>query len=62
MWALISNCLSFVFFFRLVMQNYFMQVIWNYINDKKIDSLKLYLELSSKYEGVGLNLALVKDN
>ena len=29
---------------------------------KKIDSLKLYLELSSKYEGVGLNLALVKDN
>ena len=22
------------FFFRLVMQNYFIQVIWNYINDK----------------------------
>ena len=29
-WALIT----FFFFFPLVMQNYFIQEIWNYINDK----------------------------
>ena len=39
-WALITNCLFLFYFlfFHLVMQNYSMQVIWNYINDEKYTS------------------------
>ena len=44
------------------MQNYLKQVIWNYINDKKLQYLSFYIESSSKFVGVGLNLALLKDN
>ena len=39
------------------MQNCYIQVIWNYINDKNYT-----LHLSSKCVGVGLNLALLKDD
>ena len=53
---------NFFFFFSLVMQNYLIEVIWNYINDKKLQYLTFYIELSSKFVGVGLNLALPKDN
>ena len=31
-WVLKTKC--FFFFYLLVMQNYFIQEIWNYINDK----------------------------
>ena len=31
-WALITNCFFFLFFCRVI-QNNFKQVIWNYIND-----------------------------
>ena len=34
-----NNFFLFLFFFPLVMQKYFIQEIWNYINDKKIHSL-----------------------
>ena len=50
------------FFFSLVMQNYFIQVIWNYINDNKIHSLSFYIELCSKFNGGVVKLALLKDN
>ena len=44
------------------MLNYFIQVVWNDIKDKKFYSLTFYIELSFKSVGVGLNLALLKDN
>ena len=44
-WALIT---FFFFLFRLVMQNNFI-------------SLMFYIDFSSKFLGVGLNLALLKD-
>ena len=44
------------------MQNYFVQVLWNYINDKKLPSLTFQIELSLKFVGEGLDLALLKDN
>ena len=47
-WALLH--FFFFFFFRLVMQNYFKQVIWNYIKH----SLMFYIELSSKIVGDGV--------
>ena len=60
-WALIIY--FFFYFVRLVMQNYFVQVLWNYINDKKkLPSLTFQIELSLKFVGEGLNLALLKDN
>ena len=49
------------FFFLLVLQNYFIQEIWNYINDKNY-SLNFGIELSSKFVGVGITLALLQDN
>ena len=50
-------------FYRIVMQNYFIQAIWSYINDqKRIQSLSFYIELSSKFVEMGLNLAILKDN
>ena len=54
----------FFFFFNLVMQNHFIQVISNYINDKrqKIHSLMFYIELALNFLAVGLNLVLLKDN
>ena len=36
-------------------------VIWNYINGNKLHSLTFYIELSSNFVGVGLNLALLRD-
>ena len=53
---------SFLFFFIVIMLNYFIQVISNYINDKKGHSLTFYIEVTSKSVGVWLNLALLKDN
>ena len=45
---------SFFFFLSVVMLNYFLQVIWNYINDKSsIQTFYMYIELSSKSVGVG---------
>ena len=51
----------FFFFFSLVMQNYLIQVIWNYINDNKLHLLTFYIELSSNFVGVGLDLTPLKD-
>ena len=62
-WALITNCFFFLLLFSLVMQTYFIQVIWNYINDqKKVHSFIFHIELSSKFVGVGLNLAFLKED
>ena len=61
-WVLFINCFFFFFFFSLVMQNYFIQVILRYINDKKNTLLNVFIELSSKFVGLGLNLALLKVN
>ena len=46
----------------LKMLSYLLQVLCdNYINDEN-HSLTFYIELSSKFVGVGLNLALLKEN
>ena len=47
--------------FSVFMLNYFKQVILNYKNGN-YHSLTYYIELCSKYVGVGLNLALLKNN
>ena len=57
-WAHIKHCFVFSSFFSVIMLNYFKQVLLNYIND----SLTFYIGLSSKSVGMGLNLALLKDN
>ena len=49
----------FFFFYSVIMQNKFIQVIWNYINYKTNHSLTFYIELSSKSVGVGLNLTIL---
>ena len=58
--ALMTNCFFFFFIFPLVVQNYFIQVIWNYINDKNY--INFLIELSSTFVGVGMTLAPLQDN
>ena len=48
--------------FSVIILNYSIQLIWNYINDKKIILLTFYIELSSKSVGVGLHFARLKYN
>ena len=51
-----GHLLYIVFFcllFSIIMLNYFLQVIWNYINDKKLHSLTFYIELFSISVGTG---------
>ena len=61
-WAHKLQCFSFSLFQLFFIQNYFIQVIWNYKNDKYIHSFMFYIELCTKYVGVGVNLVLLKDN
>ena len=42
--------------------NYLLPVIKIEIKDKKEHSITFYIELSSKYVGVGLNFALLNEN
>ena len=42
--------------------NYFLQAIWIDITEKKVHSITFYIELSSKYVGLGVNFALLKEN
>ena len=61
-WAHQLQRFSFSSNLAFFMQNNLIQVLWNYRNDKYIHSLTFYIELCTKYVGVGVNLALQKDN
>ena len=54
-WALITKCFLFFFFYPLVMQNYFIQIIWNYINDKNYTPKRLLLNYHRNLWGWGIN-------
>ena len=41
----------FFFVFSIIMLSFFIQVIWNYLNDDTDRSVTFYIELSSKYVG-----------
>ena len=42
--------------------DYFLQVIFIYTHDKKYTPSRFIYELSSKYVGVGVNFAILKEN
>ena len=57
-----GHLLYIVFPFSVIILNYSIQQIWNFIDDKTIHPLMLYIEISLKSVGVGLHFALLKDN
>ena len=58
---LFSVCFFF-FFFSIQMLNCYKLVKWHYHNDRNGNFETFYIELCMKPMGVGLNLALLKEN
>ena len=62
-WAPFFKNVFYFLFFSILMLKYFKLVIWSYENGKKKNQfLTFYIDSCSKSVGVGLNLALLKDN